>query len=43
MHINKEVETFIEDKRGKVEGHNRIYWKNKSLFKGNDFHLSDNG
>lgn len=41
MHINKEVGTFIEEKGGKVVGHNRIYWKNKSLFRGDGIHLSD--
>lgn len=43
MHINKEVGTFIEKKGGKVVGHNIIYWKNKSLFRGDGIHLSDKG
>lgn len=43
MHISKEVGPFIEEKGGKVVGHNRIYWKNKSLFRGDGIHLSDKG
>lgn len=41
MHINKEVATFVEEKVGKVIGHNNIYLKNKSLCRRYGIHLSD--
>lgn len=43
IYINKEVGSFFEEKGGKVVGHNKIYWKNKSLFRGDGIHLSDKG
>ena len=43
IYINKEVGSFVEEKGGKVVGHNKIYWKNKSLFRGDGIHLSDKG
>lgn len=43
IYINKEVGLFVEEKGGKVVGYNKIYWKNKLLFRGDGIYLFDKG